>query len=237
MIVVQRWNDAECYKFINGEWKPQNPPKDRLYPKFDGYSMQNGSYLISPNSCSGLITTTFLPNGQEEWKTGPEFKFSSGDMVHFIQSSKTNIIGTGGTEFPSRIFKFNVETKEVTEIGKLQVGRWMHTSAIFNGKLIVTGGFNYKTTGLIRSTDIIDLESGISRLGGNLNVHRCHSGMGVITLNGKQKLIVFGGELDVMAIDSIEEWDEETETWKISDLKLGIGRHSFRTCTLQDQEF
>ena len=237
LVVINVYIENVCYKFVNGTWKFQSPPNDFQHCDMKSFTMQNGYYIISPREGN----STILSNSQNEWKTGPQFDSSSGDMAKFLAISKSEIVVTGGTKIPSRIFKINVVTQEVNEIGNLKNGRWMHASVSYKGKLIVTGGFNYYnrnfSTGT--STEIIDLESGISRLGGNLNFDRRHHGMGVISKNGKPTLIVFGGEyMDEigcpMSLDSIEEWDDETETWRISDLKLDIGRHSFDWCSLQE---
>ena len=227
-----------CYKFVNGEWKVQNPPQNFLLVDTQGFTMQNGYYLLSPTGGN----STILPNDQNEWTLGPyyDFYFSSGDMAKLVATSNTEIVGTGGTEVPSRIFKINVITQEIKEIGNLLNGRWSHSSAFFNGKVIVTGGGgnnanpNFSTS---TSTEVIDLESGLSRIVGDLNTNRRSHGMGIVTKNGKPTLIVFGGEFSKagheISHDSIEEWDDQTETWRISNLKLNIGRHEFKWCSLQ----
>ena len=227
---------SQCYKFIKGSWKKQNPPcKVPVSNRKSSFTMQDGVYISCPYSFE------FLPKGQEAWKKCSKFSWSPspGDMSHSVAVSKTEIVSTGGTETTTRIHKYNLIEGNSTEIGKLKHGRWMHSSAFYKGKLIITGGYNYKTTGRVLSTEIIDLASGISRLGGNLNAYRCYHGMGVISKNDKPTLIVFGGEcFDVtgcpMSLDSIEEWDDETDTWRISDLKLDIGRFKFDWCSLEE---
>ena len=41
--------------------------------------------------------------------------------------------------------------------------------------------------------------------------------MGIVDINGKSKLIVFGG-YNGSYLDSIEEWDDETKTWSMSTM-------------------
>ena len=64
------------------------------------------------------------------------------------------------------------------------------------------------------ATEIIDLSNWTSRKVGDLNIQRYRHGMGIVDINGKSKLIVFGG-YDDSYLNSIEEWDEDTETWSL----------------------
>ena len=228
--------ENQCYKFSQSMWTKQNPPCDvPISNRKKGFTLRNGVYISCPQSFE------FLPNGQETWQKCLPFPRSSGDMSHCVAISKTEIIYTGGSEKTSRIYKYNPIERKSTEVGKLKHGRWMHSSAFFKGNLIVTGGYNYKTPNIAIgvSTEIIDLKNGISRLGGKLKADRRYHGMGVISKNGKPTLVVFGGACHNksghnISRDSIEEWNDETETWKISDLKLDIGRHSFDWCSLEE---
>ena len=71
-----------------------------------------------------------------------------------------------------------------------------------------------------------------SKKAGDLNVQRYGHGMGIVDINGKSKLIVFGGNNESSYLDSIEEWDEDTETWLMSTMKLSEAKQAFGYCQL-----
>ena len=70
-----------------------------------------------------------------------------------------------------------------------------------------------------------------SIIGPDLNVARLMHGMGTMQVGGVSKLVVFGGvgERGIL-LDSIEEWDEKEEKWKISPLKLSKPKVCIRYC-------
>ena len=92
----------------------------------------------------------------------------------------------------------------------------------------MTGGYSGE---YIKSTEIINVSDGKSRKAGNLNVARSWHGMGIANIDQKSKLIAFGG-YNGSCLNSVEEWDNENETWKMSTLKLSEAKAHFGTCQL-----
>ena len=107
---------------------------------------------------------------------------------------------------------------------------------MYKGKVIVTGGHNGINrrggNNWLKSTEVIELSSWVSKRAGDLNIQRVAQGMGIVDINGKSKLIVFGGTDGEVDLDSIEEWDEDTETWTMSTMKLSKGKCFFGFCQL-----
>ena len=60
--------------------------------------------------------------------------------------------------------------------------------------------------------------------------------MGVVTINGKDRLAVFGGHDGRNELDSVELYNIQTEKWETSDFKLSEGKSysSFLTVKLGD---
>ena len=58
-------------------------------------------------------------------------------------------------------------------------------------------------------------------------------GMGVVTINGEDRLAVFGGYDGGTTLDSVELYNSETEKWEISDLKLNKARSGFSCLTVK----
>ena len=57
--------------------------------------------------------------------------------------------------------------------------------------------------------------------------------MDVVTINGKERLAVFGGYGGRNSLDSVELYNTETEKWEISDLKLSEARSGFSCLTVK----
>ena len=60
-----------------------------------------------------------------------------------------------------------------------------------------------------------------------------HHGMGVVTINGKDRLAVFGGCNGENRLDSVEFYNTETEKWETADFKLREPRSSFGFLTIK----
>ena len=74
-----------------------------------------------------------------------------------------------------------------------------------------------------RSTELIQLVNGtpylLPRYGGNLNTARENFGLATIGGQEDKKVISFGGNgFDYLS--SVEEWDEDTEEWKLAPYSL-----------------
>ena len=113
-------------------------------------------------------------------------------------------------------------------MGNLQDNRSQNTAIVFNGKIIVCGGYNMINHGgnyneeFAKSTEIIPLEvlqkssqlkatsQTISRKVGDINFPRHNPAMGIVKVDGKSKVILFGGG------QPVEEWDDDEEVWKVS---------------------
>ena len=55
---------------------------------------------------------------------------------------------------------------------------------------MITGGYN---DGSLDSTEVLDTEDGSVTMASPMNSKRDGHGMGVVTINGKDRLAVFGG--------------------------------------------
>ena len=97
----------------------------------------------------------------------------------------------------------------------------------------IAGGYGYGAYPLT-STEIIPLENGIPRYGGNLNTAR--SGFGLATIGGHyKKTISFGGYDGGILLSTVEEWDEDTEEWKLAPYSLEEGKGDFASLAVPPQ--
>ena len=230
MYYVGNYGIAEpwkCFQLDNGIWKEH-------------------STLNQKRGCSAIVTTNkgtfvfggnqfcksyeYLPIGSNKWKNGKPGRLPGGifDACAIEVKSKQEIWLIGGNPKTKRILSFDVNshTSKVLPF-KLIKEREYHACAFIPGtsKILVTGGIS----GVIHQTscEIIDTENGTVKMASDMNYVRCSHGMGVINVNGEERLAVFGGT-DGYAHDSIELYNPKTQKWELAkDLAIDIPRSSF----------
>ena len=130
--------------------------------------------------------------------------------------------------------RFNTITNIFSRFGSLQQGRYHHSCALLNNLILVAGGYS---GGYISSTEVIPLANGISRYGGNLNTVRHEFGLATIGGHYK-KAISFGGYGSGGSggrLSTVEEWDEDTEEWKLAPYSLEEGKGDFASLAVPPQ--
>ena len=96
---------------------------------------------------------------------------------------------------------------------------------------MVTGGYTKSwPSRYLNSTVVLDLDDGrVTRTSLSLmNSIRYEHGMGVLTINGEERLAVFGGydgiDTDYILgrtdVDSVELYNTQTEKWETTNMKL-----------------
>ena len=180
-------------------------------------------------------TYEFLPKDSKTWQMGlkeiPGVGFSHGCAM--AVKSEQEIWLIGGCGIYERIVSFHVNDHTFVELpSKLIEPRYEHRCAYIpnTNEILVTGG-NYQD-----STEIIDTEDGSVIMASPMNFKREDHGMGVVTVNGEDRVAVFGGHDGENELDSVELYNTQTEKWEMLDLKLrepklGIG---FLTIKLGD---
>lgn len=194
-------------------------------------TMANGVYIFGGESSP--TTSDFLPkNNNGVWQAGPAipngFKWGCG-----LKISEEEILLIGGQGTEDRILHFNTRTNSFsTWESTLQQGRRRHSCVLLNDLILVVGGRgdgNY-----LSSTEIIPLANGIPRYGGNLNTDR--NSFGLATIGGHyKKAISFGGYDDSNRFSTVEEWDEDTEEWKLAPYSLEEEKNNFASLAVPPQ--
>ena len=175
-------------------------------------------------------TYEYLPKNSTTWHMGkneiPGRPFSGSAIA---DKSGKEIWLIGGYGNANRILKFNVNDHTFREMGtQLNVERYgLKCCFIPNtNKIMITGGYYSNGSDLVRidSTEIYNTEDESITMASPMNFARCHHGMGVITINGEDKLVVIGGS---GSDGSVEQYNIETKKWEISNIRLNGGRRSF----------
>ena len=178
------------------------------------------------------FTYEYLPKDSNTWFMGksriPGGFFNGCAIAVELQNE---ILLIGGTRTEKRILSFNVNDHTFRELPfHLNVGRDRHSCAFIPNtkKIIVTGGYK-STSNFLNSTEIIDTENGIVTMTEcPMNSARFGHGTGAVTINGKERLTVFGGRQDWFTwVDSVELYNDKTEKWEVSSMRLNEPKGSF----------
>ena len=227
-------NEKKCLQLDQGTWKVHSTLNvERAWHSavttqtatfiFGGcYSDQTYEYLLK-DSTRWLMGKTEIPGG-----------FMYGCAIAVKSDQEIWLIG--GWQNERRILTFNINdhTFQVLPF-QLNVGRIHHRCAFIpnTNKVLITGGYDY---GSLDSTEVLDIEDGIVTMASPMNSKRDRHGMGVVTINGRDRLAVFGGYDGGTVLDSVELYNTETEKWEIADFKLSKANSifSFLTVKLED---
>jgi len=144
----------------------------------------------------------------------------------------------GGIDTYSRILSFNTRNHEFTEVNTIQLkeGRIGHRCIQIPGttKIMVTGG---KDSSVLDSAEIIDFDSKSVTNTEKLNFERYFHGIGILTLDGEDQVAIFGGiKRNDDALDNFEVYDQETQKWKMTDMKLTQAKDSFGFLTVKKDD-
>ena len=142
-------------------------------------------------------TYEYLPKNSTKWlpgKTEIPGGFSSG--CAFTVESKQEIWLIEGCKTANRLLIFNVNDHIFhASPSQLIVGRFAHIFAFVTktSKVMITGGYKSKFCLALDSTEILDIEDGSVTMACSMNSRRADHGMGVITINGEEKMVLIGG--------------------------------------------
>ena len=227
-------NSDKCLQLDHGTWKEHSTLNvERV--AHSAATTQAATFIFG-----GFFSKTYeyLPNDSTEWimgKTEIPGDFEDGYAIAVKSGQEIWLIGGDGTE--KRVLSFNVNdhTFQVLPF-QLDVERVGHRCAIIpnTNKIIITGGCS--DSSYLDSAEILDIQDGSITMASPMNSKRYGHGMGVVTINGEEKLAVFGGYDGNNYFDSVELYNTKTEKWDTTDIKLkyAISRFRFLSVKLAD---
>ena len=185
-----------CYEIVDGNLKKHSTLVESRGVTPSAVTISYGTFFFGGYRSgyrSGYKKDTyeFLLHGSSEWQIGKTKipgGFSRGCVIAL--KSKPEIWLIGGYETRRRILSFNLETHSFTVLPtKLLVGRSrFQCSYIPNtNKILVTGGYG------LSFTEIIDTVDGSITMGSSMRGRRHDHGIGIVTVNGVDRVSVFGG--------------------------------------------
>ena len=217
-------NSQKCLVLKEREWIDHSTLNQRRFFAAS-VTMPNGSYIFGGDSSS--TTSEFLPNGSVEWQEGPRIPGSGFTRGCAILKSESEIILIGGRGEQNLLL--DIETNEFTEISELEEPRFGHSCAVIEDQIVISGGFSigsYMEPAI--STEIISLHNALECMvnctKSKQGMRRVLHGSAVGNVDGKQRLLAFGGG----NLDSIEEWNPENESWTtLNNMKLSQRKGEF----------
>ena len=199
-----------------------------------------GNYLIGGfgefgHTNSGR-TTDYLAPGSQEWVSGPQLPvYMSQGPCSVVISDKSFLVIY---DKDIREYQVDIENptsndgwQEATKWPQLQTSRtyWPGCAKIAT-KIVIAGGYSVSTTH--RSTEVVDLETRTIQYAGDLNTARKNFHILSITTAGSKRTFALGGMDGSSRLDSVEELDVDTLTWKTTPAKLAEKRERFGAVAL-----
>ena len=225
-------NEKRCLQMDHGTWKEHSTlNKKRVW--HSAVTTQVATFLFGGYH-SNSKTYEYLPKDSTKWlmgKTEIPGRFTEGYAIAVKSEQEIWLIGGVGTQ--RRILSFNVKnhTFQVSRF-QLNVERWGQRcySVPNTNKIMITGGYS---DGFLDSTEMLDTEEGTVTMASPMNSKRYGHGMGVVTINAKDRLAVFGGFDGKYLLDSVELYKINTEKWEMTGFKLSKARSGFGSLTIK----
>ena len=226
------YNGQKCIRLDHGTWKEHSTLNEARYGH-SAVTVQIATFLFGGSH--SRETFEYLPKGSNTWLMGK--KEIPGGFLHGcaigVKADK-EIWLIGGMDNEKRILSFNVNDHTFEELPfQLNLGRRVHNCAFIpnTNKVMITGGVDEDH---YDSTEILDIGNGTVTMASHMGSKRCTHGMGVLTINGEDRLAVFGGYCNKRTmLNSVETYNCQTEKWERSDIKLNARKSNFGFLTVK----
>ena len=226
IILSGGWNNSrKCLQLQYGTWKEHSTlNKERVW--HSAIATQTATFIFG--GCYSAQTYEYLPKDSTKWlmgKTEIPISFTVGCAIAVKSEQEIWLIR-------SNIISFNVNdhTFQILPFS-LNMGRWGHKCAFIpnTNKVMITGGYSRD------STEILDVDNGSIVMASPMKIKRMHHGMGVVTIKGKDRLAVLGGNCDCGSTkhDSVELYNTCTEKWETTDIKFKDPKDGFGFLTIK----
>ena len=226
-------NYEKCLQLDHGTWK-EHSTLNRIRILHSAVTTQTATFVFG-----GLFrsdTYEYLPKDSNTWlmgKTRIPGGFLEGSAIAVDSGNMIWLIG--GSQTCKRILSFSVNDHTFRELPfQLNVGRVGHRCAFIpnTNKIIVTGGAdiaNNYSKWFVNSTEIIDAKDGsVTMASRRMNNSRKGHGIGVVTINGVDRVAVIGGKFD-----SVELYNTKTKRWENTKIKLNEPKMLFGFLTVK----
>ena len=225
-------NKQKCLQLDCGTWK-EHSTLNKARVAHSIVTTQTATFVFGGSYSK--TTYEYLPSDSTKWLTGKtKIPGGFGFGCAIAVKSKQEIWLIGGTETQKRILSFDVNDHTFQEMPfHLHMGRILHkcTFIPMTNKIMITGGHyytdHYYTGHSLNCVEILDTEDESVTLASPMKSKRLSHGMGIITVNGEDKVAAFGGLGERNYLVSVELYNTHTGKWEMTDLKLSELKCSF----------
>ena len=216
------YNFQKCLQLDQEIWK-EHSTLNTIRVNHSAVTTQTATFLFGGDD--SRTTYEYLPKNSITWlkgKTEIPGGFEKGCAIAVKSDKEIWLIGGLGTG--KRILSFIVKDHTFQELpSQLNVERvGLRCAFIPNtNKVMIIGGVKEDLSNDFSGlAEILDTEDGCIIRVNSLNSKRAYHGIGVVTINGEKRLAVFGGYNGRFELDSVELFNNQSETWETSNMKL-----------------
>merc|ERR1712061_753557 len=190
-------------------------------------------FLGGSGSATSKTTSDFLATGSLQWQQGPRLPQAM-DNFCAVPVSQTKFLTINGDkihEFDAAIAGPTSEEgwRDSTLWPTLETSRVGHSCTKHGDTVILAGG--YSGRGNLQSTLVLDITTRTISIGGDMATPRRWFSLATISRGGGETTFALAGWSGSTHLNSVEEWEEESSTWKAAG-NLDTARSSFGVVTI-----
>lgn len=176
-----------------------------------------GNYMIGGGTPGNPLTTDFLASGSRHWVSGPAIPKPMTYPCSVVISERVFLVINSKNVLEYQVDLSNPSSdagwQEASSWPQLQSTHGSRPGCSKVGRRVVVAGRSGKT-------EIIDLATRSIEYAGDLNTARHLFHIITITTEGIEKTFALGGLTGSNRLDTVEELDTDTLTWKTATAKL-----------------
>ena len=176
-----------------------------------------GNYMIGGGTPGNPLTTDFLASGSRHWVSGPAIPKPMTYPCSVVISERVFLVINSKNVLEYQVDLSNPSSdagwQEASSWPQLQSTHGSRPGCSKVGRRVVVAGKSGKT-------EIIDLATRSIEYAGDLNTARHLFHIITITTEGIEKTFALGGLTGSNRLDTVEELDTDTLTWKTATAKL-----------------
>ena len=196
-----------------------------------------GVYLIGGGqSHQDDETSEFLASGSTKWRTGPALPLQMTEpcLVAIAERRFLAIFDDNILEYFVQIINY-----PTSDDGWQDASKWPKLPAkrsggfgcsTINDKVVIAGGF--VSGSVTKSTEVLDLRTGVLRKANNLITQRANFQVVTITAHGVERALAMGGHDYSWYDDTVEQFDTQTLSWEVVREPLSVARGYFKAIAL-----
>ena len=225
---------SKCFELFHGTWK-KHSTLNKERPGATVVTTDMGIFAFG-GKFGRSKDYEYLPNESTSWKVGKsEIPFRIiNDRCYAISIPSDEhiwLIGASSNYSMRLILKFNINTHTFQELHIATNEPRIHKRCIIipgTKKILITGDIKSSIYKAYKTTEILDTENETISEGPSLNIARGNHGIGIVTIKGENKLVVFGGYgKERTNLNGGELYNTQIGKWETVDIKMREGKYNF----------